>query len=82
MGVELSTLHPPEQLSLMVGGSGQDNIVGRIPRFAEGETDTRSIEQLAAELEEEIVSRQSSVDSGARPLIVALSLLSEQGWMN
>ena len=75
----LSTLHTPEQLSLMVGGSGQDNIVGRIPRFAEGETDTRSIEQLAAELEEEIVSRQSSVDSGSRPLIVALSLLSGQG---
>jgi two-component SAPR family response regulator/nucleoid-associated protein YgaU len=75
----LSTLHSPEQLSLMVGGSGQDNVVGRIPRFAEGETDMRSIEQLAAELEEEIVSRQSSVDSGSQTLIVALSLLSGHG---
>ncbi len=75
----LSTLHPPEQLSLRVGGSGQDDIVGKIPHFAEGGTDTRSIEQLAAELEEEIVSRQSSVDSGSQPLIVALSLLSGRG---
>ncbi|MDO8616119.1 MAG: LysM peptidoglycan-binding domain-containing protein [Dehalococcoidia bacterium] len=75
----LSTLHPADKLSLMAGGSGQDNIVGRIPRFSEGETDTRSIEQLAADLEEEIVSRQSSVDRGSRPLIVALLLLSGKG---
>lgn len=73
----LSILHSPEQLRLLVGGCGQDDSITQIPVVAERETKMGTIEQLAVELEEEIILRQSSVANP--PLIIALSLLSDQG---
>ncbi len=76
----LSTLRPPEQLAFLVGGPGQEDMIERVRQFA-GPRDTgrRSIQQLAGELEEAIVSRESSAEMGARPLIVSCAALSEEG---
>ena len=73
----LSTLHSPQQLVFLVGDCGEDDAIARSPAFAERKTKMGSIEQLAVELEEEIISRQSSAANP--PLIIAFSLLSDQG---
>lgn len=77
----LGILHQQEQLAFLTAGWGQQNNGAPSPNLATVARDGggRSIQQLAAELEEAIVSREATADTGARPSMVSFAVLGEQG---